>query len=454
MQFAGRFPRVGSGNFGTPTIVANTGIEDVSRALEGLYDEDADWDSLLNEFHFARVAESERFEEFNRKCRDLSDGKVPEDSIAAKLNPKNLNFRFNTVVYRNAKEFNPHGLRNGLEKNHRLLRAWQIDESNAAFYVTRLVEKGIGLVDYVLWSDEGKPLAVVEAKRTRKDARVGQTQGKLYADSLEQMTGLRPIIFYTNGHEHWIWDDERFPPRRVQGFLKQDELKLMIERRKTAEDLSKASIDKNIAGRYYQEQAIRHITEAMMLSQRKALVVMATGSGKTRTVIALCDLLQRCNWIKRVLFLADRVALVNQAVNAFKTHLPHSNPVNLVNLVTEKEKSTSRVYVSTYPTMMGLIDDSAGGLKRFGAGHFDLIIIDEAHRSVYQKYKAIFQYFDSYLIGLTATPRDEVDRDTYSLFELNRGVPTYAYELEQAVADGYLAPPSSSPCRSEYLARG
>lgn len=298
--------------------------------------------------------------------------------------------------------------------------------------------KGIGFVDYVLWSDEGQPLAVVEAKRSRKDARIGQTQGKLYADCLEQMTGLRPIIFYTNGHEHWIWDDERFPPRRVQGFLKQDELKLMIERRKTAEDLSKASIDKEIAGRYYQEQAIRHITEAMMQSQRKALVVMATGSGKTRTVIALCDLLQRCNWIKRVLFLADRVALVNQAVNAFKTHLPHSNPVNLV---TEKENPSSRVCVSTYPTMMGLIDDSEGGLKRFGAGHFDLVIIDEAHRSVYQKYRAIFDYFDSYLIGLTATPRDEVDRDTYSLFELNRGVPTYAYELEQAVADGYLAPP-------------
>lgn len=297
---------------------------------------------------------------------------------------------------------------------------------------------GSGFVDYVLWSDQGNPLAVVEAKRTRKDARVGQTQARLYANCLEQQTGVRPIIFYTNGYEHWIWDDERFPPRRIQGFLKQEELELMIERRQTARDLSTAYVDKNIAGRYYQEQAIRHITESLLQSQRKTLVVMATGAGKTRMVVALCDLLQRCNWVKRVLFLADRVALVKQAVNAFKTHLPHSNPVNLV---TDNEDASSRVYVSTYPTIMGLIDASKDGLKRFGVGHFDLVIVDEAHRSVYRKYRAIFEYFDALLVGLTATPRDEVDRDTYALFELNRGVPTYAYELEQAVSDGYLVPP-------------
>ena len=299
-------------------------------------------------------------------------------------------------------------------------------------------KKGVGYVDYVLWSADGKPLAVVEAKRTKKDPRIGRNQAKLYADCVETRFGLRPIIFYTNGYDHWIWDDERYPPRQTQGFLKEDELGLMIQRRQTAADLSKSRISKPIADRYYQEQAIRHVAEAMLQQQRRGLIVMATGAGKTRTVIALCDLLQRCNWVKRVLFLADRVALVNQAVNAFKTHLPHSNPVNLV---TEKEKTTSRVYVSTYPTMMGLIDDSTDEGRRFGVGHFDLVVIDEAHRSVYQKYRAIFTYFDACLIGLTATPRDEIDRDTYGLFELARGVPTYAYELEQAVEDGYLVPP-------------
>lgn len=299
-------------------------------------------------------------------------------------------------------------------------------------------ESGIGYVDYTLWNKDGVPVAVVEAKRTKKDARIGRNQAKLYADCLEAKFGVRPVIFYTNGYEHWIWDDTRYPPRQIQGFLKEEELDLMIQRRETATDLSKATVDKDIADRFYQEQAIRHVTEAMKLSQRKALVVMATGAGKTRTVIALCDLLQRCNWVRRVLFLADRISLVRQAVNAFKANLPQSNPVNLV---TEKEVVASRVYASTYPTMMGLIDDSQDGKRRFGVGHFDLIVIDEAHRSVYRKYRAIFDYFDSYLIGLTATPRSELDRDTYSLFELARGVPTYAYELEQAVADGYLVPP-------------
>jgi len=169
------------------------------------------------------------------------------------------------------------------------------------------------------------------------------------------------------------------------------------------------------------------------------LLVMATGAGKTRTVIALADVLARCNWVKRVLFLADRVALVNQACTAFKIHLPDSAPVNLVT-----EKATEgRVFLSTYPTMMGLIDDTRDGLRRFGVGHFDLVVIDEAHRSVFQKYRAIFDYFDSFLVGLTATPKGEVDRNTYGLFNLETGVPTDAYPLEEAVKDGYLVPPKA-----------
>src|SRR4029078_513233 len=199
-------------------------------------------------------------------------------------------------------------------------------------------------------------------------------------------------------------------------------------------------ISSTIVERYYQTRGIRRIAEAFERDHdRKALVVMATGAGKTRTVIALCDLLMRCNWAKRVLFLADRVALVNQAVNAFKRYLPDASPVNLV---TEKD-AEGRVFASTYPTMMGLIDESKDGQRRFGVGHFDLVIIDEAHRSVFQKYRAIFDYFDSLLVGLTATPKGGVDRNTYSLFDLETGVPTDAFELAEAVKDGFLVPPRS-----------
>jgi len=315
---------------------------------------------------------------------------------------------------------------------------WVLDEPrDREFEVTGMPDGKLGYVDYVLWGDDGRPLAVIEAKRSRRDAKVGQQQAKLYADCLEQMFGQRPVIFYTNGYEHWIWDDDFYPPRQVAGFFKRDELELLIQRRTTRQSLAETEIDGSIVERHYQTQAIRRIAESFERDiDRKALVVMATGAGKTRTVIALSDVLIRANWAKRVLFLADRTALVRQATNAFKQFLPDSSPVNLV---TERH-AEGRVYISTYPTMMNLINGSGEGERRFGPGHFDLVVIDEAHRSVFQKYRAIFEYFDSLLVGLTATPREEIDHNTYSLFDLETGVPTAAYGLSEAVADGYLVP--------------
>lgn len=311
--------------------------------------------------------------------------------------------------------------------------------------------KGEGFVDYVLWGDDGKPVAILEAKRTRKSAEVGKKQASLYADCLEKQFGQRPIIFYSNGYDHWIWDDVAYPPRAVQGFYKKDELERLIQRRASRKKLADAGVNQNIVERYYQTRAIRRIGEAFERdNERKALLVMATGAGKTRTVIALCDVLMRCNWAKRVLFLCDRVLLVNQAVGTFKKHLPDSAPVNLV---TEKYND-ARVYVSTYPTMMNLIHKMEGGQRFFGVGHFDLIIIDEAHRSVYQKYKAIFDYFDSLLVGLTATPKTEVDRDTYNLFELEKDQPTDSYSLEDAVKDGYLVPAKPVSVPVFYVRKG
>lgn len=298
--------------------------------------------------------------------------------------------------------------------------------------------EGIGYVDYVLWADDGKPLALIEAKRTTKSPLEGEQQAKLYADCLEKQHGQRPVIFLSNGYQNWIWDDQSYPRRGLQGFYKKSELELVIQRRTSRKSLAEAVINTKIVERFYQTRAIRRVGETFEVdNQRKALLVMATGTGKTRTVIALADVLMRCNWAKRILFLADRVALVNQAVGAFKTHLPDSSPVNLV---TDKY-TEGRVFVSTYPTMMGLIDEAHNDVRRFGVGHFDLVVIDEAHRSVYRKYRAIFDYFDSMLVGLTATPKDEVDKDTYSLFDLEKGVPTDAYGLDEAVANSHLVPP-------------
>ncbi|ACV34218.1 DEAD/DEAH box helicase family protein [Accumulibacter sp.] len=319
---------------------------------------------------------------------------------------------------------------------------WSLDQArDREFAVAGMPNNdGQGFVDYVLWGDDGKPLGLVEAKRTRRDARAGQQQARLYADCLQRQFGQRPLIFYSNGYEHWLWDDTNYPPRAVQGFYKKAELELAIQRRASRKSLATAELNKEIVERYYQWRGIRRIAESFERDHdRKALLVQATGAGKTRTVIALCDLLMRCNRVKRVLFLADRVALVNQAVNAFKRHLPDSSPVNLVS---EKD-AEGRVFVSTYPTMMGLIDETRNGQRRFGVGHFDLVIIDEAHRSVFQKYRAIFDYFDALLVGLTATPKDELDRNTYSLFDLENGVPTDAYSLAEAVHDGFLVPPQA-----------
>ncbi|MCA1226705.1 DEAD/DEAH box helicase family protein [Saccharopolyspora sp. 6M] len=321
---------------------------------------------------------------------------------------------------------------------------WDLDRpEDREFSVTGLPEaaapSGRGKVDYVLWDDDGKPLGLVEAKRTTKDAKIGQHQAKLYADALEARYGQRPLIFYSNGYQTYLHDDLNYPPRQVQGFYTKQQLREVIQRRVGARSLVTLPINEEIAGRHYQSRAIRRIAESFERdAMRHALLVMATGTGKTRTVVALTELMMKAGRASRVLFLADRKALVKQATNAFKQHLP-GTPV--VNLVQEKDPH-ARVFVSTYPTMMNLIDQvDEEGRRVFGPGFFDLVIIDEAHRSIFQKYSSIFDYFDSLLVGLTATPKDEISRNTYRVFQLENGVPTDVYSLDEAVKEGYLVPP-------------
>ncbi|MCF9046588.1 DEAD/DEAH box helicase family protein [Acinetobacter nectaris] len=311
---------------------------------------------------------------------------------------------------------------------------------------------GKGFVDYVLYDANGLPLALVEAKRTAVDPETGQQQAKLYADRLEQQTGQRPIMFYTNGYKTRIWNDvQGGAPRLVHGFYTQAELKRLIERRHNQIDLNSVAINPDIVERYYQTRAIKAMLHTFQEKKRAGLLVMATGTGKTRTAIALVDVLMKANLVQKVLFLADRTSLVNQATNAFKANLPDVATVNLV----DAKDQNGRVYLSTYQTMMGLIDRiNVDGTRKYGAGMFDLIIVDEAHRSVYQKFGEIFKYFDSLLVGLTATPKDEVDRDTYALFNLESGVPTDYYDLDQAIADGYLVPPKAFSVPLKFMREG
>ena len=298
----------------------------------------------------------------------------------------------------------------------------------------------VGYADYVLFGDDGKPLAVIEAKRTCKDVAIGRQQAKLYADLLEQKFGRRPIIFLSNGFDTRIWNDKYYPEHKVSGFYSKRDLEKEFNKLTMRTHLNNIRVDDNISGRYYQKEAIKAVCRAFdQENRRKALLVMATGSGKTRTVISIVDVLLRHGWVKNVLFLADRTSLVIQAKKAFVNMLPN---LSITNLCEDKANYNARAVFSTYQTMIHCIDnakDEQGG-KLYTVGHFDLIVCDEAHRSIYNKYKDIFTYFDAHLVGLTATPRDEVDKDTYKIFELESGVPTYGYELDQAVEDKYLVP--------------
>lgn len=290
----------------------------------------------------------------------------------------------------------------------------------------------IGYVDYVLFGSNGKPLAVVEAKRTSVSPVKGKHQAELYADCLEAQYGVRPVIYYTNGFETYIIDGLGYPPRRLYGFHSANDLELMIQQR-SRKDISDFFVKDHITDRAYQKMAIKAVCEHLNKKHRKALLVMATGTGKTRVSISLVDVLMRNSWVKNVLFLADRTSLVSQAHKNFVKLLPNTT-TSVLSENGEKDLN-ARITFSTYQTMVNYIDTDD---KPFSVGRFDLIIIDEAHRSIFGKYGAIFNYFDAMLVGLTATPRNEVEKSTYDIFEMEQGVPNFAYELEDAVGEGYL----------------
>jgi type I restriction enzyme R subunit len=289
--------------------------------------------------------------------------------------------------------------------------------------------QGFQFADYALLGDNGYPLAIVEAKKTSKDARVGQEQARQYAENIQKNSGKdMPFVFYTNGHDIYFWDTEKYPPRKVYGFPTKKDLERMLFLRKNEKPLSQELIQKEIAGRPYQIEAIRSVFENLDKGKRKSLLVMATGTGKTRTCVAMIEALMRANKVQRVLFLVDRIALRNQALDAFKEFLPNAPvwpKVGEHDIVTDR-----RIYCATYPTMLNIIEDKDCPLSPH---FFDLIVADESHRSIYNVYKNIFDFFDSVQLGLTATPKDAIEHNTFGIFECEDGIPTYAYSYEEAI---------------------
>ena len=286
-----------------------------------------------------------------------------------------------------------------------------------------------GFVDYVLVGAHDRPLAIVEAKRTSRDPLAGKRQAADYADQIATKFGIDPFVFLANGQEILFWDRDRYPPRPVSGFFAREDLERLLHQRRYAAALAKVELNPAIAGRPYQSEAIRRLTEAIDAARRKFLLVMATGTGKTRTAISLMDVLFRSRRVQRVLFLADRRELVRQAMTSIREHLPHES---LGRVEGGDIPAGARIHVATYPSMMR----SFGSLS---PGYYDLVIADESHRSIYNRYKSLFDHFDALQLGLTATPTDFIDHNTFDLFGCEDGVPTFNYSYEQAVAEGYLA---------------
>ncbi len=295
--------------------------------------------------------------------------------------------------------------------------------------IPEVYQAGDEYIDYLLLDREGNPIAIVEAKRTSRDPLEGQRQAADYADRLKANSGIEPFIFLTNGHEIWFWDRSLYPPRPVSGYLTLADLETRAFQRRYRETLRLLAPNRGIINRHYQLEAVRRVTEAVEESRRHFLLVMATGTGKTRTVIALIDLLFRAKWINRVLFLADRRELVRQALADFKTYMPHESRARLEGGLIEND---ARIHVTTYPSMIQIYN-------QLSVGYYDLIIADESHRSIYNHYRTVLDKFDALQIGLTATPTDYIDHNTFTLFDCPDGLPTYSYPYDDAVAENFLA---------------
>lgn len=418
--------------FKQPAAPQEAAARERRQVLEKLAAQEAQMDALLSELEATRLAATAA----EKKAEEL---KALADAGQAAAN---------------ALEFDEAATRTRLIDSLLASAGWEVGAGlSSTAEVGKEIEvehqptgSGLGYADYVLWDDNGNPLAVIEAKKTSIDPELGRHQAKLYADGLEKMHGHRPVIFYTNGFDIWIWDDAQgYPPRKLFGFYSKDSLQLLANyQRQQRKPLDTIEINEAIVNRLYQIESIKRVSERFTAKHRKALIVQATGTGKTRVAIALTDLLIRAGWVKRVLFLCDRRELRKQAKNAFNDFL--SEPIRIITSRV-KSNASERIFLATYPAMQKVF-------QSFDTGFFDLIIADESHRSIYNVYGDIFHYFDCHQIGLTATPVDFVTKSTFRLFNCEGQLPTANYDLEQAVREGYLTPFEVFEHTTQFLREG
>lgn len=327
------------------------------------------------------------------------------------------------------------------------IKAFDTDQVKREVPVTGLpnTPSGNGYVDYVFYNDDGKPIAILEAKKTTVNVEKGQEQARQYANVLEKMTNFRPLIFFTNGYDIYVWDDASYAKRKIYGLFSKEDVETRLFQRENRKELEKTKIDTDIINRPYQIEAVRRTYESFTVGKRRGLIVMATGTGKTRTAMAIIDGLIKSNWIKRVLFLVDRDELRKQANNAFKKHLDFLSRILIDS--SNRSDQNKRVYIATYPTMLN-------AYSLYTPGFFDLIIADESHRSIYNVYGEIFKYFDAFQIGLTATPVNYISRNTFQLFDTDDNYPTFNYDLDDAIEEKHLVPYKVRRLQTGFLDRG
>ena len=412
--------------------------------LLGIVDDYPEFSEPRNVISTTHIIQNEK-----EKAEDSSNRVVVEPELIAKYAPRMRQIKFDVKYKRDEEENKKLYMKACLRE-----AGWPIvNQSDQAIPcsagINMLLDDGDS-VDYILYGRDNRPLAIIEYTTTKNNLIEGRTKGIEKANKLAVKLGYKPIVYYTNGYHIFVIDQLGYKPRRVFQFHSIEELELLKMRATMRRDISNPQIDESITNREYQKEAIRAACNAFSQKRRHSLLVMATGTGKTRVSISLVDVMMKAGWIKNVLFLADRTSLVRQAHKNFTKLLPSVTTSIYAGGSMQKDPN-ARIIFSTYQTMINLINDDT---REFSIGRFDLIIIDEAHRSIFKKYSALFHYFDALMLGLTATPRTEDNKSTYQMFELRNGHPDYAYELEQAIQDGFLVGFSVQDKTTDMLRRG